>query len=247
MKINIDRSGDLSALFAMRANPWAPRYEPDLWNDRSEGAFASLIDRHFYFLKRTLKLFDLREGTVGLSQLFNRFDTVDIASKTGVPVDFVSQIRGDVMSFLRSTMYSTNCYAYTLNIRDGHPPGSKLFPGQLAQRHTNPVVPWEGDIDQVVEGAIRDGLRLFDGDPLNDKIPETFYLAALHERPQQGGKQCDYHFLRIDRHGGVSHKNGHGYVTNLDYGGAEIVDPFNDAVLPGYRYHAAFLVPCVMT
>lgn len=245
MKININRSGDLSALFAARANPWAPKYEPGLWNDRSEGAFAGLIDRHFYFLTRTLKLFDLREGTVGLSQLFTRFDTVDIAHKAGVPVDFVKQIRGDVMSFMHSTMYSTNCYAYALNIRDGLPPGAKLFPGQLAERYTQPTIPWQGDYAQVVEGALKDGLRLFEGDPSHDKVPEAFYLAALHVRPQNDQKQADYHFLRVDRHGGASHKNGHGYVTNLDFAGAEIADPFNDTILPGYRPYAAFLVPCV--
>ncbi|MFN3827023.1 MAG: hypothetical protein ACK4NR_05285 [Micavibrio sp.] len=246
MTINNRPANYLTRHFAERANPWAPKYEPVLWNDRSEGAFMTALSTHTDGLERALKAFDLREGTIGLSRLFGGYSDDVIAQQMNTDQDHVAGIRKTVFSFLNSTMFSTNCYAYALNVRDGLPAGAKLFPGSLADRHKDHIVEWDGDVDQIIEGAIKDGLRLFEGDPDHDKVPDAYYLVALHTRPAAKDQPHDFHFIRTDRHGGISHKNGHGYVTNLNSAGRDIMN-LKAPVLPQYKYRASFLVPCVMT
>lgn len=247
MKINNEPPDSLKSLFAVRANPWAPKYEQELWNDSSVGQFESTVEGYKDILLCAAAILDCQMQSQDIAFILRRYNDAELSEKTNAELLDVKTMRRDMMRFLNSTTLSTNCYAYALNMRRGFPPGSKLTPGQLDYWKDDPTRQLHGNLRLVFDGLARDGIEWFKGDPNKDKAPEGYYLAAFMTKlhPISGWME-DYHFIRYDRDGGCSHKTGHGYVTNLDHKGRVIADPTTQEIMPGYEYKGCVMVPAVL-
>ena len=133
---------------------------------------------------------------------------------------------------------STNCYAYAMNSREGHPFGRKPQPGQVFGTPNQPPFTCETVSQAVLDdgdnGAILPAPRC----PYNQekkKPPRDkpdYYLVALVVTSKNSGYasdgiiyQNDYHWYRQDQDGMWSHKPGFSAVTNLDSDGSPISNP----------------------
>jgi hypothetical protein len=114
--------------------------------------------------------------------------------------------------------YSTNCYAYALNMREGFPQGEKPQPGDLSGNRIT-----ELSADAIVEAATADAEatgRTFEPAPPNEPCSSGTYKVALVIAPN-----IDYHWYRQNPDGTWSHKPGHSKVKNTDSSGNIINDP----------------------
>lgn len=249
MKINKNQSSGVSALFSFRANPWAPKYEQGLWNDASQGAYELTTRVYKPVLEAAAHALGVKvDRPAKVADLLRRFSDNNLHLITGKPEAEIATMRGKFMHFLNTTAFSTNCYAYALNIRKGLQPGDLLTPGYLKDAGGECSKLMEGrSVSALFDGLAKDGLALFDGHPDRDHPPEGYYLAAVLVNNIEGtGNIKDFHFIRYDRDGGCSHKLGHGYVTRLNPQGQEIVDPTKAGAFGGYRYEGCIMVPAVL-
>lgn len=249
MKINNDHSPEVSRLFAARANQWAPKYEPDLWNDVSQTAYDVSVKRYEPQLSRI-------RGALGLSldrphavaSLLERYNDELLGMLTQAPAPTLQIMRRNFMHLLDTTCMSTNCYAYALDVRKGFKPGDLLTPGYRKAPGGECSVPMDGGkLSNLFDGLAQDGIEIFTGDPNRDAAPEGFYLAALLVRMAENkpGTLKDFHFIRYDRDGGCSHKLGHEYVSR-SYLGKTITDPTKPGLMPGYQHMATLKVPACL-
>ncbi len=246
MKIN-KGNPDLSTLFQARANPWAPKYEPQMWNDRSLGQFDAAITRHRDTLECAARALRYEMLSPHIARMLSEYTDSMVSKLACTTQQEARTMRQDLMVFLNSTVLSTNCYAYALNIREGFAPGSKLTPGYLAEMGKRATVPLNGNLSLLFDGLAEDGISFFAGDPNRDQPPAGYYLTALLVRDHPiTGMMEDFHFVRYDRDGSCSHKTGHGYVTNLDHAGRVITDPVTQEVHPNYKYQGCVLIPSVL-
>lgn len=249
MKINNDHDSAISALFAARANMWAPKYEPQLWNVASQGAYNALAERYKDILDVAAERLALRlDRPNKVAQLLRQYSDDNLRLVTGREEGEITTMRQRFMAFLGTTSFSTNCYAYALNAREGMRPGDLLTPGYVKNIGGECSQPMEGKtITALFDGLAKDGLPLFDGDPNRDHAPAGSYLAAVLVKPGvSSDKIYDFHFIRYDRDGGCSHKLGHGYVTRLDHNGRPLTDPTKPEAFSGYRYEGSIVVPAVL-
>lgn len=249
MKINNSHDSRLSALFAARANVWAPKYEPQLWNVASQGAYNALVDNYKDILdvaadKMALKL----DRPNKVAQLLRRFSDDNLRLVTGRDADEIRLMRKRFLSFLGTTSFSTNCYAYALNMRQGMQAGDLLAPGHVKDIGGSCSQPLrENTVTALFEGLAKDGIAVFTGAPNRDMPPPGYYLTAVLVKPaEEAGRIRDFHFIRYDRDGGCSHKLGHGYVTRLDHNGQPLIDPTQPDAFGGYKYEGCVAVPAVL-
>lgn len=114
--------------------------------------------------------------------------------------------------------YSTNCYAYALNMMDGFSYGDKLQPGELSGNMIT-----ELSVKSIVDASIADAEatgRIFQRAETDKACPSNTYKVALVIAPG-----VDYHWYRQNPDGTWSHKPGHTEVTNEDASGKTIKDP----------------------
>jgi hypothetical protein len=154
------------------------------------------------------------------------------------------------MKLLNSTSFSTNCYAYALNVREGLRAGDLLTPGYLKDVGGERSQPMEGKtITALFDGLAKDGFEFFSGDPNRDQPPAGYYLTAVltYPAPDKAPDVIkDFHFIRYDRDGGCSHKLGHGYVVRLDQEGRMLTDPTKPGAFGHYQHQGTILVPAVL-
>ncbi|RDZ25982.1 LamG domain-containing protein [Lysobacter silvisoli] len=107
-----------------------------------------------------------------------------------------------------AAVFSNNCYNYATNKRTNTfaQPGNGA--GQGTAGYTCPA---------LIEAAIRDGLEPI-ADPYEPSHKSTVALVAA---PAYG----DFHWYRLDRYGGWSHKPGQQPATNLDNSQSTISNP----------------------
>lgn len=249
MKINNDHNAKISALFAARANMWAPKYEPQFWNVASQGAYNALAGSYKDILDAAAEKLALRlDRPNKVAQFLRRFTDDNLRLVTGRETGEIATMRQRFMSFLETTSFSTNCYAYALNVREGMRAGDLLTPGYLNDAGGEYSQPMEGKtITALFDGLARDGFAVFNGDPNRDRPQEGHYLAAVLVKPGKTADTIhDFHFIRYDRDGGCSHKLGHGYVTRLDHNGQLLTDPVSPEAFSGYRYEGCIAVPAVL-
>lgn len=249
MKINACHSSGVSALFAKRANMWAPKYEPQLWNVASQGAYNALAESYKDILDVAAQRLALKlDRPNKVAQFLRQYSDDNLRLVTGREEGEIAVMRKRFQSFLGTTSFSTNCYAYALNVRQGMRAGDLLTPGHLQDVGGNCSQPMQGKtMTALFEGLAKDGFGLFNGDPNRDRPPEGHYLAAVLVRPEQAaGKIHDFHFIRYDRDGGCSHKLGHGYVTRFDHNGQPLTDPTKPHAFSGYKYEGCIAVPAVL-
>lgn len=249
MKINKDHSAEISRLFAARANPWAPKYEPEFWNDCSETAYEINIKRYEPILAKLNAAFNISiDRPSVLGRVLRTYSDDNLRLVTDRSEIEIKAMRKNFTHFLNTTFLSTNCYAYALNIRRGFRPGDLLTPGYLGQIGGECSQEMIGkNISTLFDGLAKDGFEFFKGHPNHDRPPAGFYLAALlvHHDKDRPGKLRDFHFVRYDRDGGCSHKMGHSYASR-SYVGKTIVDPTTPHAFGAYKYEGSILVPAVM-
>lgn len=133
-----------------------------------------------------------------------------------------------------------NCYAYAANDIDTVEFGA--YPGYRTTGHNFPKTysGYASFIKQLINGAKRDGMVYAGKSPLSRP---GFYRVALmaHQNPERPDYPA-WHWLRQDRNGQWSHKDGSGEAMNVDYAGHVINNP-EAAQLGLYKLVAYFLVP----
>jgi hypothetical protein len=142
---------------------------------------------------------------------------------------------------------STNCYAYAMNSRAGHPAGGKPQPG--AKSGTIGVGSTSTCAD-VTARVIADGAPAKKGDPApiksasqcpyqkQQQLPppdkKGYYLVALvvtsaasttYDAVTKTYNVSDYHWYRQDGNGNWSGKPGHGQASDKDASGKTITNP----------------------
>ncbi len=246
MKINTDIKPEIAALFAARANPWAPKYEPQLWNDVSQSAYDLTVKRYESHLSKVrAALSNPLDRPFKMADLMARYNDDLLHMLTGAPVPELEVMRKNFMHYLNTTCMSSNCYAYSLDMREGFKPGDLLTPGYRTEVGRVCSVEMEGrKLTALFDGLAKDGIEQFSGDPNRDAAPDAYYLSALLIKPKEGKSDTiqDFHFIRYDRDGGCSHKAGHSYVTR-SYLGKDLTDPTKPDVMPGYQHIATLKVP----
>ncbi len=249
MKINDGQDPRISALFAARANMWAPKYEPQFWNVASQGAYNALADSYKDILDAAAERLALKLDRPGkVAQFLRQYSDDNLRLVTGRDESEIAVMRKRFSSFLETTSFSTNCYAYALNVRQGMRAGDLLTPGHLKDVGGECSQPMQGKtITALFDGLAKDGFNVFDGDPNRDRPPEGHYLSAVLVRPGARADQIyDFHFIRYDRDGGCSHKLGHSYVTRLDHNGQPLTDPTKPEAFSGYKYQGSIIIPAVL-
>lgn len=134
---------------------------------------------------------------------------------------------------------STNCYAYAMNSRTGHPAGDKPQPGDTSGTPAAWPVNCLSTTKAVVEDGKPDAILQAKRCPYNQqqKRPPPdkagYYLVALFITTKPEGYDAvddvsyvnDYHWYRQDEDGSWSHKPGHGIVRNVDSSNLLITNP----------------------
>lgn len=134
---------------------------------------------------------------------------------------------------------STNCYAYAMNSRTGHPVGGKPQPGDTSGTATARPVTCGSTTKAVVEDGKPDDILQAPRCPYNRqrKRPPPdkagYYLVALVITSKPDGYDAaddvfywnDYHWYRQDEDGTWSHKPGYDTVRNVDASGNPITNP----------------------
>ena len=134
---------------------------------------------------------------------------------------------------------STNCYAYAVDSRTGHPEDGKPQPGEKSSTHMPRPLSCEGISGAVLEDGrpsdILSGWRCPYNKQQQKPPPEKagYYLVALVKTSKPTGYDehdgvfyiNDYHWYRQDEDGMWSHKPGHRSVTCTDAIGNVISNP----------------------
>jgi len=143
---------------------------------------------------------------------------------------------------------STNCYAYALDSRTGHPAGGKPQPGVASAGSTAA----SNSCADVTAATLSDGAPALPGDPprvmqapqcpyqVKNKLPppakKGYYLVALVTTSITSEQrdlsttpptfhEPDYHWYRQDSDGLWSHKPGHDTVQRVDSNGVSVTNP----------------------
>ncbi|PZQ48614.1 MAG: hypothetical protein DI551_01195 [Micavibrio aeruginosavorus] len=145
-----------------------------------------------------------------------------------------------------------NCYAYEANNRvkasRNTPfnaiPGHAAFGPNALKVETRIAANFNAYKNAVIHGAEGDGL-LYTGQKQQSRA--GFYRVAFFIRPiahdvQDIRNGLKFHFMRQDRSGLWSQKDGSANVTNLDNSGQPITDP-QKADVGRYKFIGYFLVP----
>ena len=133
---------------------------------------------------------------------------------------------------------STNCYAYAMNSRTGHPAGGKPQPGEkssvgstLSCPSLTAAVLADGVPDDIV-AAPRCAYQKKHKLPPPDKT--GYYLVALvttsngstmYDPKSDTVRYADYHWYRQDTDGAWSHKPGHDVARRVDSSGRPVDNP----------------------
>jgi hypothetical protein len=134
---------------------------------------------------------------------------------------------------------STNCYAYAMNSRAGHPAGGKPQPGDTSGTPTASPVTCPSTTNAVLKDGKPDHILPAPRCPYNQqqKRPPPdkagCYLVALVITSKPDGYDAvdgvvyvnDYHWYRQDDDGSWSHKPGHAIARNTDASGNPIANP----------------------
>lgn len=238
---------ELSKLYKRRANPWAPKYEPELWNDCNQRAYDVTFKRYSPIIDAASKAFGLRiDRPAAVMHLLSKFSDDNLRLVTGREIHEIMVMRKNFMHFLNTTAMSTNCYAYALNVRHGFKPGDLLTPGHLRSPGGECSHPIKS-ITSLFENLAYDGMRLFDGNPNKDLPPDYHYLVAVLTRHDTDtGEMRDVHFIRYDRDGKCSHKLSHEIACRSNLKGGDIVDPTAPSAFTDYKYQACIVVPSIL-
>lgn len=134
---------------------------------------------------------------------------------------------------------STNCYAYAMDSRLGHPAGGKPQPGDKSGTALSDPVNCADTTAAVVADGQPDAIAKASRCPYNEQEkkppPEKagYYLVALVVTSKPSGYDAkdgvyyinDYHWYRQDEDGSWSHKPGHGVARNVDSAGKPVTNP----------------------
>jgi len=137
---------------------------------------------------------------------------------SGYELEYVPELWNDG----GEVQFSTNCYAYMLGSRLGHPINDKPQPGDLSGdyyiRNGGPI-----GVDKIVELTKSDAEFVdirFEDSTAEASCPSGSYKVALVIDPL-----VDYHWYRQNPDGTWSSKSGWLPVTELDASGHTISDP----------------------
>ena len=134
---------------------------------------------------------------------------------------------------------STNCYAYAMDSRTGHPAGGRPQPGDTSATVTAHPVTCPSTTTAVLADGAPDAIQAAPRCPYNQQQkqppPEKagYYLVALVETSKPARYDAidgvvyvnDYHWYRQDDDGTWSHKPGHGVARNVDAANLPITNP----------------------
>ena len=134
---------------------------------------------------------------------------------------------------------STNCYAYAMDSRSGHPAGGRPQPGDTSATSTAYPVICASTTKAVVADGAPDAILAAPRCPYNQQRQQPppdragYYLVALVVTSKPDGYDSvdgvvysnDYHWYRQDDDGTWSHKPGHDVVRNVDAAKLPITNP----------------------
>lgn len=205
-----------------------PKYEPQLWNDH-DPARAAPLDRV------------ASEAAVAahIAGVTARTAPDDAAAKAAAIA--ATETAGVAAAAARSEgaiQLSTNCYAYAMNSRVGHPKGDTPQPGEKSGAPESTAACPAVSAAVVQDGA-PDDIRQAERCPYNkqqQKPPPDrpgYYLVALVSTSKPSGYDAadgveygnDYHWYRQDDNGRWSHKPGTTKAIDTDSAGQPISNP----------------------
>lgn len=232
-------------VFNAAANPYAHPYEPDLWNDlplnalQNENNFFKEMNGSHYNVTQTLLL----AGYLSLRNVVALGADVDpgpdYTDKSRIqrilsPED-VDTIVGLSKIYFAALQTRANCYGYAINFRDAHA-GAKPDPGLKTVEFQHGL--YKTYTEAVLAGAEEDGLIL-EGKAM-PAIRKDHYRVAVFMREDE--RKPSFHWVRENRDGTWSGKDGHGPVRNLDSNGNQFTNPEN-AYFGRYTFERYAQVP----
>lgn len=133
---------------------------------------------------------------------------------------------------------STNCYAYAMDSRLGHPPG-RPQPGEKSGTTLSSPVTCPGVTNAVIDDGKPDNIMDVPRCPYTEQEKKPppdkkgYYLVALVVTSKPEGYDAkdgvyyinDYHWYRQDEDGSWSHKPGNDEVRNVDSNKMPITNP----------------------
>jgi len=141
--------------------------------------------------------------------------------------------RGNFMPFKNQP--NNNCYNYACNVATN-------TCAQPGRKHAISAVNSQKQIDtrRVIEGALKDGLRMISRKPLSmkelakrrpDGIPGHFVALLIAPPNSRLRWPGDFHWVRCDKKDCTSwsQKTGSQHVVNFDFSGKPLVDPLKSS------------------
>lgn len=234
-----------SSIFNRHANPHAPAYAPEVWNDLGIDAkenvrnFFNELNGNHYDITHSLQIAGLLSlknivGLVEENDFGPEYSAKSRITRLLSPED-VGKLADMVRIYFSAQQARANCYAYAINFMDA-PPGAKPDPGMKTPEYQHGL--YATYTEAIIEGAREDGL-IQAGTTLPD-ILDDHYRAALFIKHE--GKQPSFHWVREDNNGGWSSKDGHGPARNTDYAGHPLIHP-QAAFFGDYTFECYFHVP----
>lgn len=234
----------LPSAFHAQTNPYAPAYEPEKWNDLPLNAndnvdnfFKKLNGEHFN-ITQTLQISTLLslKNIVGLVEE-NDFGPEYSANSRIQRVLSPEEIETLVLMvkiYFSAMQTRANCYAYAINFMDGYP-GAKPDPGMKTTEYRHGL--YETYAEAVIEGAVGDGL-IYAGTEKPPVLTDHYRVALLMKPENSYG----FHWVRENKDGGWSGKDGHGPARDTDFAGQLFSNP-ETAFFGNYTLHSYFQVP----
>lgn len=223
-------SGPVISCQQAALNTDRPKYEPAAWNDYD--ATLAKIAVIYAQADQAAAL------TAHAAALAAPADPLLQAAATAAAVKAGKSAVATLSAGGGAVQQSTNCYAYAMNSRLGHPKGVKPQPGEKSGKQAlssacpavSAAVVKDGAPD-TIEQAARCPYNLQQQKPPPDRA--GYYLVALVSTSKPNGYDAadnvfygnDYHWYRQDQDGSWSHKPGHDKVRNTDSEGKPIANP----------------------
>lgn len=234
----------LPRVFNNVANPYAPAYAPEPWNDLPCDANKN-VDRFFqelnakdFGITQTLQIAGLLslKNIVGLVEEndFGPEYSANSRMKRVLSPEEVDKLATMVRIYFSALQTRANCYAYAINFTGGHP-GAKPDPGMKTAEYLHGL--YDTYAEAVIEGAVGDGL-MYAGEE-KPPILADHYRVALLVKPEGS---FGFHWVRENNDGSWSGKDGHGPAHDRDFDGKPLSDP-ETAFFGNYRFNSYFHVP----
>jgi hypothetical protein len=197
-------------------NPYAPKYDPEHWNDLNLVRLNFLLATHHPDVMSGFEKIQMHLSPNNLHRALSKYDDAALAIGLKVKRHYIENFRRDVQTLMRARQLSTNCYCHAVDDTGPFPGFTRPWPGMI-----HGLKPSDGktyDAKRIIENSEADGAIPIG---LKPSIREGFYNIGLLIRSD--GKEI--HYVRENSNGQYSHKTGMGPVCNTDAEENLITDP----------------------